>query len=172
MPRMSDVQHMPLELSDLFVTPGSRVAVAECFVFDDLSAEGENLTVSPVTVRGEVTNTGGLVELTYTADFTYSKPCDRCLRETEKSMSHQFIHTLAQSAEHEDSDDLIVVTGGALDLFSLVRDDILLELPVRHLCSEQCAGLCPKCGQNLNEGQCGCRSDAVDPRMAVLDTLL
>lgn len=163
---------MPLELSDLFVTPGSRIAVDERFVYDDLSAEGENLTVSLVAVKGEVSNTGGLVELTYTADFTYSKPCDRCLKETEKSMCREFVHTLALSAEHEDSDDIIVVTGGSLDLFSLVRDDILLELPVRHLCSEHCLGLCPRCGQNLNEGRCGCKTEAVDPRMAILDELL
>lgn len=163
---------MPLELSDLFVTPGSRVAVDERFVYDDLSAEGENLTVSPVAVKGQVTNTGGLVELTYTADFTYSKPCDRCLKETEKSVCRVFVHTLALSAEHEDSDDIIVVTDGALDLFSLVRDDILLELPVRHLCSENCLGLCPQCGQNLNEGRCDCKTQAVDPRMAILDELL
>lgn len=163
---------MPLELNDVFVTPDSCLPVDECFVYDDLSAEGEELTVSPVKVSGRVTNTGGLVELTYTADFTYAKPCDRCLTVAEKTMCREFVHTLALSAENEDSDDIIIVTGYTLDLFSLVRDDILLELPIKHLCSEDCLGLCPKCGQNLNEGRCGCKTEAVDPRMAVLDELL
>lgn len=169
---------MPLELKDLFVTPGSRIQVDDCFVYDDLSAEGEHLTVSPVKVHGAVTNTGGLVELTYTADFKYSKPCDRCLTEAEKTLNREFVHTLALSAEDEDSDDIIIVTdsaapgGYSLDLFSLVRDDILLELPIKHLCSESCLGLCPQCGQNLNEGKCNCKKEAVDPRMAILDELL
>lgn len=169
---------MPLELKDIFVTPGSRIPVDERFVYDDLSAEGENLTVSPVVVRGKVTNTGGLVELTYTADFKYAKPCDRCLTEAEKTVNREFVHTLALSAEDEESDDIIVVTDSAttggytLDLFSLVRDDILLALPTKHLCSETCLGLCPQCGQNLNEGKCNCKKEAVDPRMAVLDKLL
>lgn len=163
---------MPLELNDIFVTPDSQIEVDDCFVYDDLSAEGENLVVSPVKIHGVVRNTGGLVELVYTADFKYSKPCDRCLTETEKTVKQEFIHTLALSAENEESDDIIVVTGYALDLFSLVRDDILLELPIKHLCSDDCLGLCPQCGQNLNEGKCNCKKEAVDPRMAVLDELL
>lgn len=163
---------MQLELNDVFVTPDSSLKVNECFTFDDLSAEGEGLTVSPVRVCGMVTNTGGLVELTYTADFKYSKPCDRCLTETEKAVKYEFLHTLALSAENEKSDDIIIVTGYTLDLFSLVRDDILLELPIKHLCSEDCLGLCPQCGQNLNEGKCNCKRETVDPRMAILDELL
>ncbi len=163
---------MPLELNDVFVTPDSRLEVNECFTFDDVSAEGEGLTVSPVKVCGKVTNTGGLVELTYTADFKYSKPCDRCLAETEKAVKYEFVHTLALSAENEESDDIIIVPGYSLDLYELVRDDILLELPIKHLCSEDCLGLCPQCGQNLNLDKCSCKKQAVDPRMAVLDELL
>lgn len=163
---------MPLALNDIFVTPDSSLDVDECFVYDDLSAEGEELVVSPVRVRGQVRNTGGLVELRYTAEFDYSKPCDRCLAIAKKSVKQDFFHTLALSAENEDTDDIIIVAGYTLDLFSLVRDDILLELPIKHLCSDDCLGLCPKCGQNLNEGSCGCQKEAVDPRMAVLDELL
>lgn len=163
---------MPLELNDVFVTPDSCLEVNECFTFDDLSADGEGLKVSPVKVCGKVTNTGGLVELTYTADFKYSKPCDRCLTEAEKAVKYEFLHTLALSAENEESDDIIIVPGYILDLSDLVRDDILLELPIKHLCSEDCLGLCAKCGQNLNEGKCSCTKTAVDPRMAVLDELL
>jgi Predicted metal-binding, possibly nucleic acid-binding protein len=163
---------MPLELNDIFVTPDSSIEVDECFEYDDLSAEGEQLVVSPVRVRGQVRNTGGLVELGYTAEFRYSKPCDRCLTVSEKSAVYHFTHTLALSAENDDTDDIIVTAGYTLDLFSLVRDDILLELPVKHLCSDDCRGLCPTCGQNLNEGGCSCAKKAVDPRMAVLDELL
>ena len=163
---------MPLELNDIVVTPDSSLAVDECFVYDDLSAEGEQLAVSPVKVSGQVRNTGGLVELRYTAEFSYSKPCDRCLVPAEKQVEQAFVHTLALSAENEDDDDIIIVAGYTLDLFSLVRDDILLEMPIKHLCSENCLGLCPICGQNLNEGSCGCKKEAVDPRMAVLDELL
>jgi len=163
---------MPLELNDIFVNPDSRLEVDECFEYDDLSADGEQLVVSPVRVRGEVRKTGGLVELIYTAEYDYSKPCDRCLAIAGKSVKQEFVHTLALSAENEDTDDIIITAGYTLDLLSLVRDDILLELPIKHLCSDNCLGLCPVCGQNLNEGSCGCKTAAVDPRMAALDELL
>ncbi len=162
---------MSLELKEVMVTPGSRLDLSESFVFDDVSAEGEGLRFSPVSVCGTVTNTGGLVELRYTAEFKYSKPCDRCLVETEKSAKYEFTHTLAASGQ-EDDWGVIITPEYNLDLFNLVRDDILLELPTRHLCSENCQGLCPVCGQNLNEKLCGCRKVAPDPRMAVLDELL
>ena len=50
--------------------------------------------------------------------------------------------------------------------------DLLLALPTKHLCREDCRGLCPHCGKNLNEGLCGCREDKVDPRLAVLAQLM
>ena len=50
--------------------------------------------------------------------------------------------------------------------------DLLLALPTKHLCREDCRGLCPRCGKNLNEGLCGCREDKVDPRLAVLAQLM
>ncbi len=163
---------MPLELNDVFVTPDRSIDIDDVYEYDDLSAEGEQLVVSPVRIKGQIRNTGGLVELGYKAEFSYSKPCDRCLAIAEKVFRQDFVHTLALSAENEDTDDIIIVAGYTLDLFSLVRDDILLELPIKHLCSEDCLGLCPKCGHNLNEGSCGCKKEAVDPRMAVLDELL
>lgn len=163
---------MPLELNEVFVTLDSRLPVNETFIFDDISSEGEELSVSPVNVTGQITNKGGLVELTYTADFTYSKPCDRCLTVVEKKACYDFSHTLALSTESEDSDDIIIVSEYLLDLCELVREDILLKLPVKHLCSEDCLGLCSQCGQNLNLGKCSCNTKAVDPRLAVLDELL
>ena len=56
-------------------------------------------------------------------------------------------------------------------LDEVVVTDLLLALPTKHLCREDCRGLCPHCGKNLNEGECGCRPD-VDPRLAVLEQLL
>jgi uncharacterized protein len=61
--------------------------------------------------------------------------------------------------------------GDQLDLEPLVRDAVLLELPQAPLCREACAGLCPTCGINRNEGTCTCVTDSTDPRWAALDAL-
>ena len=55
-----------------------------------------------------------------------------------------------------------------LDLAPLIREEAILALPMGGLCRPDCAGLCPQCGQNLNEGTCDCGSDNIDPRLAVL----
>mgnify|MGYP001091754997 FL=1 len=59
-----------------------------------------------------------------------------------------------------------------LDLEELARTDILLELPTKVLCSEDCKGLCSQCGKNLNEGECSCEKKQIDPRLAILSQLL
>ena len=59
-----------------------------------------------------------------------------------------------------------------LDLTEVVRQNILLAIPPYPVCRSQCAGLCPQCGQNWNEGTCDCTDDQVDPRLQVLKKLL
>ena len=58
-----------------------------------------------------------------------------------------------------------------IDLTEAVQEQILLSLPLRPLCREDCKGLCPGCGEDLNKGACGCSGKAVDPRLAVLGNL-
>lgn len=59
-----------------------------------------------------------------------------------------------------------------VDLREAIRQNLLVALPVRALCREECAGLCPQCGKNLNEGPCDCQEDTEDARFAVLRDLL
>ena len=59
-----------------------------------------------------------------------------------------------------------------LPLDELVEEELILNLPSKNLCRKDCRGLCPKCGKNLNEGLCGCRSDTIDPRLEVLRQLM
>lgn len=61
--------------------------------------------------------------------------------------------------------------GEEIDLSPPVREQLLLALPTRPLCREDCRGLCPRCGANLNLGACGCATVEPDPRLAVLRTL-
>jgi uncharacterized protein len=61
--------------------------------------------------------------------------------------------------------------GKVIDLEPIVREQVLLALPMNAVCREDCRGLCVKCGQNLNEKQCGCETTFVDPRLAVLKNI-
>lgn len=78
---------------------------------------------------------------------------------------------LAQWVEVPEEDDY-VIEQGMIDLNVLLNDAILLNIPIKHLCREDCNGLCPICGTNLNRASCGCVQEDVHPGLEVLRTLL
>ncbi|PKM62010.1 MAG: nucleic acid-binding protein, partial [Firmicutes bacterium HGW-Firmicutes-21] len=75
---------------------------------------------------------------------------------------------LTDKLENEDNDEFILVENGLFDVSEFVQGSITLELPSRFMCSEDCKGLCPKCGHNLNESLCSCDKREIDPRLAIL----
>ena len=80
-------------------------------------------------------------------------------------------HFTARFSRDEENDELILVESLRFNLDELVTEDILLGLPTRHLCKEDCKGVCQYCGKNLNEDSCNC-SAPLDPRLAALQQLL
>ena len=97
--------------------------------------------------------------------------CDRCLKrfDQEKSVSAEYL--LAEALENEDNDDIILLEDGCVDVGELARTAFILGMDTKTLCSEDCKGICPGCGVNLNQGSCTCKKE-VDPRLAVLAKLL
>lgn len=100
--------------------------------------------------------------------------CARCLEAFPAPVDREF-HWVLKPRSSE-SGDVEGVAGNALafyegdevDLSPLVREEILVALPTRALCKEDCAGLCARCGANRNQGDCGCTEERGDPRLAVL----
>ncbi|HEX8700885.1 MAG TPA: DUF177 domain-containing protein [Myxococcaceae bacterium] len=84
--------------------------------------------------------------------------------ETEEDKAHA---ERAGSFDLEDADEMIF-DGKKIDLDPIVREQVLLALPMSAVCREDCKGLCAQCGQNLNEKQCGCEQKVIDPRLAPL----
>ena len=80
----------------------------------------------------------------------------------------------SRKQEAEDDEDYVYFQRGELraDLSGIVRQAIVLEVPIKPLCSESCRGICPQCGRNLNQGDCGCHIDDVDGRWEGLRNIL
>lgn len=154
---MGEIDHLPLDTELDF----SQVAFQGLYPFS-----------TPVHVIGEITARAGVVQLSAKAVFDFHGQCDRCLTPFVRAYELPLEHTLVTSLENEENDDFILLEQEQLDLTELVQADMLLELPYKSLCREDCRGLCPQCGKNLNEGLCGCRSQSVDPRLEVLRQLL
>jgi uncharacterized protein len=124
-----------------------------------------------------VTN-GVLVQGSLTADVTL--PCSRCLEPVTTTLKIPLEETFESTVDmttgqiirpEEEDEALWIDEHHILDLTEALRQDMLVELPVHVVCREDCRGLCPSCGKNLNEGDCDCVAEP-DPRWASLQSLL
>ena len=114
----------------------------------------------PLMVYGHVTNLGE--ELLVDGSITGARhvPCDRCLVTTRQPIQTSFEQLFAAVAD----DDRIRFDGSTVDLDAVVDESVRLVLPTQALCREECQGICPTCGHDLNLGPCDCREINVDSR--------
>ena len=74
--------------------------------------------------------------------------------------------------QNEDTDDYLIMKNDSVDIDTPLGEAILLSFPITFLCKEDCKGLCPMCGEDLNEGECNCVKKEIDPRLEILKKLL
>ena len=129
-------------------------------------------------IVGEITDEAGYMRLTLEASLPYYGECARCLTAVRDVFRLQFERTVADEKtltdeQMEDNvDEYVIIRDGELDLDEELREALILAFPMRLLCSEDCQGLCPKCGKPRAEGACGCPTKEMDPRFAALRALL
>lgn len=163
---------MVLELKDLFLTDGARLHDSYKLNMNNVKFDSLYPFVSPVDIEIDAENRAGLVKVTLNVKLDFAHPCDRCGTDTTRVLNYTFKHNLVVSLSGDDNEDYIETPDFKLNLDELVKADILLELPGKWLCSEECKGLCEKCGANLNLGDCSCDKRQIDPRLEVLKQLI
>lgn len=162
---------MLLQLKPLFLGEKDYLPI-DC-VLDLSEVEWNGLhPFHDVTVKGQITLSADVVTLQATVQYRYVGVCDRCTREIDRVQQLQMEHILVVSLNHEDNDSFVLLENYQLPLDALVEEDLILDQPSKVLCSDECRGLCPMCGKDLNEGACDCRRETVDPRLAALQQLL
>ena len=163
---------MRLDLRDIIHVPDARKDFQFQLDLSQLDFYGSNPIAHPVLAEGSVTNHAGALVLSGTARSELDLVCDRCGKEFSREKVVPLDSLLADKLENEDSeDDIILLDGNELDLDEVVTTAFVLAMDTKNLCSEDCKGLCAKCGADLNLGPCGCRPE-VDPRLAALAQLL
>ena len=163
---------MLLQCRSLFMGEIKSLPIDTELDFSQVEFQGMYPFPEKVRVTGAVNVRAGVVQLSARAAFVFHGQCDRCLSPFTQAYDVPLEHTLVATLEDEENDDYILLDQYQLDLADLTMADILLELPYKSLCREDCRGLCPMCGKNLNEGLCGCTRQSVDPRLDVLRQLL
>jgi len=147
-----------------------------------LPEDGQLSMTAPVQVRGRLTKVMEQVYFHGVIRGSVVSPCSRCLEVVNDHFDVEvrgvFLpagsrHLLGDENEDVVTDDLDVYShdGSRINLYPLVRDQVVMAFPVQTLCRDECAGLCQACGANLNEQPCTCQSESTDPRFEVLKQL-
>lgn len=158
---------MKLDLKDVILVPGAELPFSFQLDLSQLEFGGEQPVADPVSVEGRVRNMAGALVLNARAHTTLSLHCDRCARPFRREKTVELETLLAAELEQEDEGDIVLLEGDTLDVGQLMTDTFILEMDTKNLCSEDCKGLCPGCGANLNVEPCRCERE-VDPRLAAL----
>jgi uncharacterized protein len=175
--------------------PVSTALLQEALDMDARSAAGAELgfkATAPARLKAFLRKVSGGVLLEGSLDVQASIPCKRCVTDVKLDVPVRFTLNLVPESlvrreeedevaeavrggegESEGSFDLSdtdeeVFNGKTIDLDPIVREQVLLALPMSVVCREDCQGLCAQCGQNLNEKKCGCEQRVIDPRLAAL----
>ncbi|MDP4858084.1 MAG: DUF177 domain-containing protein [Desulfobacterales bacterium] len=150
----------------------------------EISRGGECVFLMPLTIDLRIRRIGQLFEATGRFETRVRLLCSRCLADYETPLAADFI--LSFSREQPEAADpsqhaeielgaeeigLILFHGEEIDLRDAVQEEVLMAVPMKTLCRPECKGLCPQCGTDLNQDDCGCERKTINPKFAVLKGL-
>lgn len=177
------------QIRDEGLTVQDRVSVEALTVALTEGRDSGFRPAQPAHVSATFHKVSGGVFLEGKLDAELTSPCSRCVTEVKLKVSVPFSLNLVPKSrlprEAADNDDAgedagsfeladanrEVFDGKSIDLDPIIREQVLLALPMHALCREDCKGLCDLCGQNLNEKQCSCERERVDPRLMALKNI-
>jgi DUF177 domain-containing protein len=169
---------MRIELENLERRKGD---FAHVYQPKDLNPVDERVSlIAPATVNGRVRLSGHQVFVNGHVETRAQVECDRCLKPVELPVNADFTLEYISGSDYESSQavelteeqlSVSVFDGDGIDVDEIVKEQILLAVPTRMLCREDCKGICPECGVDKNKGECNCVTNEIDPRWAALKDL-
>ncbi|MBN1460665.1 MAG: DUF177 domain-containing protein [Armatimonadetes bacterium] len=167
---------MRIDLANIAGTPGARGRYS---VSENVAPTDDFACVGPVTGQLEVENTGSLLLVRGRLQTVVRLTCVRCLGTFERPLDIQFEEEFATGETEpdivtmdRDEPEASAMKSFVLDVAELTRQQLAVNVPMAFVCRENCRGICPKCGQDLNEGTCDCPPEAVDGPWSKLSALL
>jgi uncharacterized protein len=159
-----------VSVADLLPHPGTKKRIEREVLLDGLEISAARVPpgeVTTVDVELQAVNDGIVVVGTVRAPWLGE--CRRCLKGAGGEVDAEIAGEVFE--RHPVEGETWPLRDATVDLTELVREAVLLGLPIAPLCDDDCAGLCPTCGIDRNEGDCDCAADEVDPRWAALSDL-
>ena len=164
-----------IKIQSLLKKPGKKLEVVEEYEPAALDLNLEHVRiVSPLEINVELEHTGeGIIRGQGSYEVDLQVDCGRCLKPVpnhrENTIAGVFVPgDNTEEVEMKTGEYRVGYEGETLSLWELIRQDLLVGVPMQVICSEDCKGLCSVCGQDLNEEDCGHKQKKIDPRLAKL----
>ena len=161
---------MTIDVSTILKELGGKIDINGDVEMSDTDFLGEMYHFNePVKVSGSVSNNGKSLILKANCTGHMTTQCARCMKDIVVDIDFDIDENLAQDDGSVSSDDdVILFEDVKIDIDDIVANNFLMNVEGKYLCSEDCKGLCQHCGADLNEGDCGCSQENIDPRWAAL----
>ncbi|MBO5059489.1 MAG: DUF177 domain-containing protein [Clostridia bacterium] len=165
---------MLIDLSDIIKDYGGKLELCESFEMQNTTFLGEDFAFEgPCLFEGTIQNNTKSLELEANVTGKLSVRCARCAKPMIVSICFPVSEILVrEDAEFTEDEDVVVYSGSSIDLSEVITNSFLMNVSGKYLCSEDCKGLCPHCGVNLNETSCSCEKDIIDPRWEKLAEIM
>lgn len=147
---------MLLNVSDALKNPGQSYPFSFQLALEKMDVQGETVRFDQVSVSGEVIGAEESASVKGRVSAVLNARCARCLEPVALPVSAVFDEVFVKTPDPEDPDQRLL-DGFRVPMDDVVREALLLEMPMRIVCSEQCKGLCPICGANQNIQRCTCQ---------------
>lgn len=153
---------------ELLRWPGTTKDLALSIAVSDFEFNDSRIVDEPVDIAVHLESLSNGIAVTGHAQARWHGECRRCLAPVSERLSVEFSELYQQIPEDPEA---YAIVNDQINLLPMVRENILLAIPLGPLCAETCPGLCPQCGMDLAEGSCGCDTAVSDPRWAALESL-
>jgi uncharacterized protein len=124
----------------------------------------------PVELEGVLSLTGSILSLDCEIDTELTLQCSRCVERFSYPLKFE-IHEKFSNDPGDEDENIIFIDSDNIDITEVIENNIIITLPIKILCNEDCKGLCQHCGINLNVSTCNCDNKDTDPRLAKLKDL-
>jgi len=160
------------DVSSILKTDGAEISLS---VPVDLEIERlSGLSISEIDncwFEGTITNNAGFLTLKGILKLTYTTYCGRCLKTLVRDIALDINEGFSKT-ELYDKDDIYIFKGTEIPLGEALTDNFIINVPAKSVCREDCKGLCPVCGTDLNVEECSCNREYIDPRLKALKSFL
>jgi uncharacterized protein len=165
------VQDLKISVADLLGRPGAYRDLAVAAALEGIRTALAKVTGDPVRAQLRAESVMEGILITGRIGASTVTQCARCLIELPAATDVEVCELFVAPGHEGQDDDVYRVSGHEIDLEPMIRDALMLALPLHPLCREGCKGFCASCGADLNAGECSCTEEEADPRWAPLDAL-